>query len=116
MSAAAAYTRAGSYFHWLVAAPLIASVGCVLKAQDIPKTEKKEKGKWMWRHKSLGLLTGMIVLPRVGYRLFNMSKYKIAHMPGEGSITSAAGKAGHIGLYAFMTIMVRTGIVCPAHQ
>ena len=45
-------------------------VGTVLKAQDAPKADK---GMWMHRHKSLGLLSGMIVLPRVAYRLGNMA-------------------------------------------
>ena len=42
----------------------------MLKAQEAPK---EEKGMWMHRHKSLGLLAGMIVLPRVAYRLGNMA-------------------------------------------
>jgi len=46
------------------------------------KEQKKEKMNWMWRHKSLGTLTGLIVLPRVGYRLANMAKYKIRDLPG----------------------------------
>lgn len=45
----------------------------VLQAQQ---AEKKDKGLWMHRHKSLGLLSGMIVLPRVGYRLFNAAKVR----------------------------------------
>lgn len=64
----ALYSSAASYFHWMVAFPLIGCVGTVLKAQEAPK---EEKGKWMFRHKSLGLLTGMVVLPRVAYRVFN---------------------------------------------
>jgi cytochrome b561 len=110
MVSAAAYTRVASYYHWLVAAPLIGSVACVLKAQDTPKEEKKEKMAWMWRHKSLGVLTGIVVLPRAGYRLFNAAKYNIRHMPGEGPVVAAAGKVSHLGLYAFMTIMPLTGI------
>ena len=31
----------------------------------------------MFRHKSLGLLTGLIVAPRLGYRLFNAAKVSI---------------------------------------
>ena len=46
------------------------TVATVLKAQEAPK---QDKGMWMHRHKSLGLLTGMIVLPRVAYRLGNMA-------------------------------------------
>ncbi len=71
---AAAYTKTASYFHWIVAAPLIGSVGAVLKAQEAPKSEK---GLWMWRHKSLGLLTGMIVAPRIAYRVINSAKVRI---------------------------------------
>ena len=47
--------------HWVVAFPLIGSIGSVLKAQDAPK---EDKGTWMYRHKSLGLLTGIVVAPR----------------------------------------------------
>lgn len=52
----------------MVAIPLVGCVGTVLKAQQAPK---EEKGKWMFRHKSLGLLTGMVVAPRLAYRVFN---------------------------------------------
>lgn len=64
----AAYSVTASAYHWMVAFPLIGCVGTVLKAQDAPK---EEKGKWMWRHKSLGLLTGIVVAPRLAYRIFN---------------------------------------------
>ena len=57
------------------------SVASVLICQQSPK---EEKGKWMWRHKSLGLLTGMIVAPRIGYRLMNAAKYKVGHPTGTG--------------------------------
>jgi cytochrome b561 len=110
MASATVYTKAASFYHWAVAAPLIGSVACVLKAQDIPKEQKEEKMKWMWRHKSLGLLTGLIVFPRVGYRLLNMSKYNIRELPGEGPVSSVLAKGTHLGLYAFMTIMPATGI------
>ena len=65
---ASAYGIAASYFHWMVAVPLVGCVGSVLKCQQVPKNEKE---MWMWRHKSLGLLTGMIVAPRVAFRLFS---------------------------------------------
>ena len=71
--ASAVYSKAASYYHWMVAAPLIGSVACVLKAQDAPKGEK---GPWMHRHKSLGVLTGIVVLPRLGYRIINMGKVR----------------------------------------
>jgi len=74
MSSLTAYSAAASYLHWFAAAPMIMSIGSVLKAQNSPKSEK---GVWMHRHKSFGLLTGMIVAPRFGYRLFNAAKVRL---------------------------------------
>ena len=129
---AAVYTKAASYYHWMVALPLTGSIACVLKAQDAPKGEK---GPWMHRHKSLGLLTGIVVLPRLGYRLMNMGKvrnklssiqqfwsrsnklriwfhfkYNIEKLPGSGPVQTVAANVSHLALYAFMTVMPATGI------
>jgi len=71
--AATAYSITASNFHWLSAIPMLGCVGCVLKAQDSPK---EDKGTWMFRHKSLGLLTGMIVAPRLAYRIVNRSSVR----------------------------------------
>ena len=67
----------------MVAIPLVGCVGTVLKAQQAPK---EEKGKWMFRHKSLGLLTGMVVAPRLAYRVLNR---------GAVSTIDAFGIVGH---------------------
>jgi cytochrome b561 len=105
---AQAYTIAASYYHWLVAIPLMGSIGSVLKCQQSPK---EEKGKWMFRHKSLGLLTGLIVAPRLGYRVMNAASYRnVSHPVGSGPIENAVANVSHIALYAFMTIMPATGI------
>jgi cytochrome b561 len=63
-----AYSVTASYFHWFVAVPMFGCVGAVLKAQQAPK---EDKPGLMNLHKSLGLLTGMIVAPRVAYRILN---------------------------------------------
>ncbi len=47
-----------------------------MKYLDLPKEQKEEKMKWMWRHKSLGVLTGMVVAPRLVYRLTNIGKVR----------------------------------------
>jgi cytochrome b561 len=107
MSAQKAYTIAASYYHWLVAAPLVGSVASVLICQQSPK---EEKGKWMFRHKSLGLLTGLIVAPRLGYRVFAAAKYKVGHPTGTGPIEGRLADVSHLALYGFMTIMPATGI------
>ena len=107
MSAASAYTIAASYYHWIVAAPLMGSVASVLICQQSPK---EEKGKWMWRHKSLGLLTGLVVAPRLGYRLINSAKFKVGHPTGTGPIEGKLADLSHLALYGFMTIMPASGI------
>uniref|UniRef100_A0A7S1FUH1 Cytochrome b561 bacterial/Ni-hydrogenase domain-containing protein n=1 Tax=Corethron hystrix TaxID=216773 RepID=A0A7S1FUH1_9STRA len=99
--------NSAQYFHWLVAAPLIGSIGCVLKAQESPK---EEKGLWMHRHKSLGLLTAMVVAPRAAYRLWTFSRNSLPKLSGSSNMEHLAGTAGHIGLYGFMTVMPATGI------
>ena len=74
----AAYTKTASLYHWAVAIPLMGSIGCVLQAQNTPKEQKKDKANLMHLHKSLGLLTGIIVAPRFAYRLFARSKVRYA--------------------------------------
>jgi len=107
----AVYTKTASLYHWLVAIPLMGSIGCVLQAQNTPKEQKKDKANLMHLHKSLGVLTGMIVAPRFAYRLFARSKYSsVGHLPGTGPVEGAASTASHLGLYGFMTIMPLTGI------
>lgn len=102
------YTKAASYMHWAVGVPLIASIGSVLKAQDSPK---EEKGLWMFRHKSMGLLTGILVAPRFAYRLVNFAKFSsVPHLPGSGPLEGKLADISHLALYGFMVIMPATGI------
>ena len=57
------------------------TVATVVISQKVPKEEKE---KWMFRHKSLGLLTGILVAPRVAYRFFvSPSSYNVAPLPGK---------------------------------
>ena len=64
----------------------------------------------MYRHKSLGLLTGILVAPRLGYRIFKAANYNVAHISGTGPIEQKAADASHFLLYGFMTVMPATGI------
>ena len=104
---AAVYSITAAYYHWLVAVPLVGSIGCVLKAQQSPK---EEKGKWMFRHKSLGLLTGIVVAPRVAYRLLSAQSYNVEKILGTSAAEHSFAKATHFLLYGFMTVMPISGI------
>jgi 1,2-dihydroxy-3-keto-5-methylthiopentene dioxygenase len=105
--AASAYSVTASYLHWAAAVPMIGCVGCVLKAQEV---KGPEKGTWMHRHKSLGLLTGMIVAPRIAYRLFSRSSYGVEALPGSSKVEHLLGNISHAALYGFMVIMPASGI------
>jgi cytochrome b561 len=102
-----AYSRAAGMLHWLAAFPMIGCIASVLQAQNAPK---EQKGDLMFRHKSLGLLTGLIVAPRFAYRLFSRSAYKVQELPGNAAWENVAGSVSHYALYAFMTVMPATGI------
>ncbi|KAG7356809.1 cytochrome b561 protein [Nitzschia inconspicua] len=105
--ATSAYSVTASYFHWFAAIPMIGCVGTVLKAQQSPK---EEKPKLMNLHKSLGLLTGMIVAPRVAYRIFNRAAYSIEALPGGSKAEHFLADLSHTALYGFMIIMPASGI------
>ena len=64
----------------------------------------------MFRHKSLGLLTGMIVAPRLIYRVYDRLAYRVVEVEGSSAVESIAAKIVHYGLYAFMIIMPASGI------
>lgn len=64
----------------------------------------------MYTHKSLGLLTAIVVAPRLVYRVYNRVAYKVEEVQGSSAIETIASKAVHYGLYAFMIIMPATGV------
>eukprot|EP00656_Telonema_subtile_P014904 TRINITY_DN17719_c0_g1_i8.p3 TRINITY_DN17719_c0_g1~~TRINITY_DN17719_c0_g1_i8.p3 ORF type:complete len:139 (-),score=44.95 TRINITY_DN17719_c0_g1_i8:124-540(-) len=87
------YSKAISVLHWAAAPAMIGCIGCVLKCQQVPK---EEKGPWMFRHKSLGLLTGLVVAPRLITKLMSKSP---GPLPGASFIEELGAKASHYGLY-----------------
>ena len=107
MSGAAAYTVTASWLHWATALPMIGCVGSVLKAQQSPK---EEKGKWMFRHKSLGLLSALVVGPRLAYRVLGNQAFKVQKLEGAHPLEVTASKVVHYALYGFMAVMPATGI------
>merc|ERR1712070_324077 len=98
------YSKLVSQLHWLSAPAMMGCIASVLICQQSPK---EEKGKWMFRHKSLGLLTGLVVAPRLITKLTSKSP---GVLPGSSFIEEAGAKLSHWGLYGFMTIMPATGI------
>lgn len=92
-----------SNMHWLSAPAMLGTIGTVLAAQQ---ADKKDKGAWMFRHKSLGLLTGLLVCPRLVTKLMS-----VAPKPVPGNVFEMfAAKASHVAMYGFMVIMPVSGV------
>lgn len=102
------YTQLMSIMHWAVAPGMAGTVGTVLYCQYfVDKEDKKGKGTWMYRHKSLGLLTGILTVPRVMVMLTSVKPVPFNKIPWERMLSSGV----HYGLYGFMIIMPVTGVL-----
>jgi cytochrome b561 len=109
MSAAVApafYSRSASLLHWVSVPAITGSVACVLYAQQLPKGP--DKGAWMYRHKSLGLLSGMVLVPRLAVKLGSKAPGMLA---GSSAVEGVLAKVSHYALYAFPAVMASTGVV-----
>lgn len=71
---------------------------------------KEQKGSLMYAHKSLGLLTGILVAPRLVHRVLSRSEYKVQELAGNSELENMVGKVAHYAMYGFMTVMPATGI------
>lgn len=111
---AVGYSKALGFFHWGIAGAVIGCVGSVMIAQEAKKQPDNKMfgkgiGDWMFYHKSFGLLTGILVAPRVAIRLAQKSP---PAMPGivAAPVEHLLAKLTHVGLYGFMTFMPASGI------
>jgi cytochrome b561 len=100
-----AYPGMMQAMHWAMGGALVASVGCVQGAMNTK--DKALKGDLMFYHKSFGVLTLGLLIPRVAVRL--MSKVP-EHLPGAAWEVFSA-KVTHALLYVFMIVMPISGTV-----
>lgn len=107
------YSKTAGYLHWGTALPMMASVSAVLKAQQCPK-KSQERQWWMHQHESFGLLTAMILVPRVAYRVISYKSYNVKPLPeiitGNSSIEHAAASTTQWGLHGFGIVCAVTGV------
>eukprot|EP01134_Creolimax_fragrantissima_P003576 CFRG3576T1 len=90
--------------HWLVAPSLLGCIGAVMRAQQL---KGKEKGKVMFYHKSLGLLTGLLVVPRIAVMIMSKKPAPFS----TNYLERLAGTLSHWALYGFLAVMPATGIL-----
>ena len=101
----AAYGRVAVALHWLVAAAILAQLFLGWYVHDIPRGTP-ERGFWINVHKSCGLLLGLLVVFRLGWRL----RHGAPAMPaGLARWQAAAARASHVLLYACMLALPLTG-------
>jgi cytochrome b561 len=84
---------------------MLGCVGFVLAAQQV---KGKRKGQLMFIHKSLGLLAGIFLAPRLLVRLATAAKIPV-HVPG-AQWEIYASKFVHRLMYVFTIVMPVTGI------
>ena len=63
------YNRVAIILHWVLALALIGQFGFGLWMEEIPKDPPGVRAFWFNLHKSVGLLVGLLVLWRMGWRI-----------------------------------------------
>jgi cytochrome b561 len=61
------YSPATAVLHWVSAGAIIGAVGTVVVSKNIK--DKQTKERLMFYHKSFGLLTGVLLIPRIAFAL-----------------------------------------------
>lgn len=100
------YSTGVQIMHWTMGGALMGSVAYVLLAQNTE--DKAVKGRYMFLHKSCGLLAAGLLLPRLFIRATSLSPG-----PLKGPITKIeeiASKISHAALYGLMIVLPVTGV------
>lgn len=106
------YAMSARWMHWISGGGMLACVGLVLAAQQLPSwkkctpEQKKQKGDLMFYHKSFGLLTAGILFPRLAIAIMN----KRPPLPPGNAIEHALAHLSHFSLYALVIFMPVSGV------
>ena len=113
-AAAERYPGGVQAMHWISGGSMLSCVGLVLAAQNLPgwkkctPEEKKQKGDYMFYHKSFGALAMCMVAPRLALRL--AQRAKIPPAPEGHFLEQMAGKVSHLAMYGFVIGLPVTGV------
>ena len=94
-------------FHWLVAALMLVGIALGVAAALLP-AGVGPRPALLFVHKSIGMTVLILVVLRVGYRLYAGAP---AYGEALGALMRAAARAEHVDLYALMLAMPVTGYV-----
>jgi len=98
------FTRTAIVLHWLIALLLLGQFAFGLLLDDIPRNTPA-RGYYINLHKSTGLLIGLLIVLRIGWRLRHPPPPPLP-MP---AWQRRAAAASHFGLYACMVLMPLSG-------
>jgi cytochrome b561 len=101
----ARYTGTAMALHWLIALLLLGQFAFGLTLEDIPRGTP-ERGYYVNLHKSTGLLIGLLIALRIGWRLTHKAPPLPTSMPGW---QRRAAKASHLFLYLCMLMLPLSG-------
>ena len=96
------YTRTAIALHWMIALLLLGQFAFGLMLDDIPRGTPA-RGYYVNLHKSTGILIGLLILLRLGWRLTHTPPPLPNSMP---RWQRRAARASHIALYACMLALL----------
>jgi len=111
------YNKPMQFFHWAMAIGMVANIGLVLAAQQLPGRDKddgtpetkakiKKRNEIMDLHESIGVLMLAFVLPRVIVRLASKKPAKMSGPTWE----HMAGSLSHFLLYGALIFLPVSGL------
>ncbi|MDB5791672.1 MAG: uncharacterized protein JWQ80_1696 [Massilia sp.] len=101
----ARYTATAIALHWLIALLLLGQFAFGLMLEDIPRGTP-ERGYYVNLHKSSGIVIGLLILLRLGWRLAHKPPPLPASTP---SWQRRAARFSHIALYVCMLALPLSG-------
>ena len=102
------YDRVTVTLHWLIGLALLAQIGFGFLLDDIAPRGTPDRAATINLHKSLGIVLGVLILARLGWRL----RHKPPAWPATMSaFQQRAATFGHRALYACMLVMPLSGYV-----
>ncbi len=102
------YDKVASALHWLVGAALLAQIAFGFLLDDLAPRGTPSRGAVINLHKSFGIVLGVLIVLRLGWRLAHRPPSWIAGMPGW---QRRAARLGHGALYACMVALPLSGYV-----
>jgi cytochrome b561 len=105
MRLAERYTGVAIALHWLIAALVVGQIAFGWYLKSVPR-KTPERTIYVNLHKSSGLMIGLLVLVRLGWRLTHKAPPLPESMP---AWERTAARASHFALYGCMLLMPAAG-------